>query len=34
VDEITRRFGAGDHRVTAYGFEPPGLRWELLVSGL
>jgi hypothetical protein len=34
VDEITRRFGAGDYRITAYGFEPPGLRWELLVSGL
>lgn len=32
--EITRRFGLGDYRVTAYGFDPPGLRWELLVEGL
>src|SRR5262245_42672582 len=31
VDEITRRFGAGDYRITAYGFEPPSLRLELLV---
>ena len=34
LDEITRRFGPGDYRVTAYGFDPPGLRWELLVAGL
>jgi hypothetical protein len=34
LDEITRRFGPGDYRVTAYGFDPTGLRWELLVSGL
>ena len=34
VDEITRRFGPGAYRITAYGFEPPGLRWELLVDGL
>jgi hypothetical protein len=34
VEEITRRFGSGDYRVTAYRFEPPGLRWELLVEGL
>ncbi len=34
VEEITRRFGSGDYRVTAYSFEPPGLRWEILVEGL
>lgn len=34
VAEITRRFGPGDYRVTAYGFDPPGLRWELLVDGI
>jgi hypothetical protein len=34
LDEITHRFGPGDYRVTAYGFEPTGLRWELLVNGL
>jgi hypothetical protein len=32
VDEIERRYGAGDYRVTAFGFEPPGLRWELIVT--
>jgi hypothetical protein len=34
IDEITRRFGPGAYRITAYGFDPPGLRWELLVDGL
>lgn len=34
IDEITRRFGPGDYRVTAYGFDPPGLRWEFLVKGM
>jgi DNA-binding transcriptional MerR regulator len=34
VEEITRRYGPGSYRVTAYGFEPSGLRWELLVDGL
>ncbi len=34
TDEITQRFGPGDYRVTAYGFDPPGLRWELLVEAL
>jgi hypothetical protein len=32
--EITKRFGGGDYRITAYGFEPSGLRWEALVMGL
>jgi hypothetical protein len=32
--EITRRYGRGSYRVTAYGFEPSGTRWELLVSSL
>jgi transcriptional regulator with XRE-family HTH domain len=34
IDEITRRYGGGDYRVTAYGFDPPGVRWELLVESL
>lgn len=34
VSEITRRFGPGDYRVTAYEFDPSGLRWELLVEGI
>lgn len=34
VREITQRHGGGSYRVTAYGFNPNGLRWELLVEGL
>jgi hypothetical protein len=34
LSEITRRYGAGDFRITAFGLEPPGLRWEILVSRL
>jgi hypothetical protein len=34
VREITRRFGPGDYRITAYGFDPSGLRWEILVEDL
>lgn len=34
LHEIVCRFGAGDYRVTAYGFEPAGLRWECLVNNL
>lgn len=33
-DEITRRYGRGDYRVTAYGFDPPGVRWEIVVEDL
>ncbi|MDB4963440.1 MAG: hypothetical protein JWP01_3439 [Myxococcales bacterium] len=33
-DQITQRYGAGDYRVTAYGFDPPGVRWELIVEDL
>ncbi len=33
-DEIVRRYGPGSYRVTAYGFDPPGLRWEALVEDL
>lgn len=33
-DEIVRRFGRGDYRITAYGFDAPGLRWECIVSGV
>jgi hypothetical protein len=32
ADEITKRFGGGDFRISAYGFDPPGLRWEVLSS--
>ncbi len=34
VDEITRRYGPGSYRLTAYGFEPPGVLWEILVEEL
>lgn len=34
IAEITGRYGKGAFRVTAYGFEPNGLRWEALVEGL
>lgn len=33
-DEIVRRYGPGSYRVTAYGFAPNGVRWEVLVEGL
>lgn len=32
--EITRRFGGGNYRVTAYGFDPPGVRFEIIVEDL
>ena len=31
VADILARVGAGEYRVTAYGFEPRGLRWEVFV---
>jgi len=34
LTEITRRFGSGDYRVTAYSLEPPTLRWGVLVKGV
>lgn len=34
VDEITRRYGRGSYRVSAYGFEPAGIRWEVLIEDL
>ena len=34
VEEITRRYGPGSYRVTAYGFDPPGVRWEVLIEEL
>jgi hypothetical protein len=30
--EIARRYGAGAFRITAYGFDPPGMRWEVLTT--
>ena len=32
ADDIVRRFGPGSYRVTAYGFAPAGIRWEVLVE--
>ncbi|MEO8845886.1 MAG: hypothetical protein ABI704_30225 [Kofleriaceae bacterium] len=29
--DIVARVGIGEYRVTAYGFEPRGLRWEVIV---
>ncbi|MFN0251492.1 MAG: hypothetical protein ACKV2T_31750 [Kofleriaceae bacterium] len=34
IDEITRRYGPGDYRVTSYGFDPPGVRWEIIVESI
>lgn len=32
--EITCRYGRGSYRVTAYGFGPNGIRWEVIVKDL
>jgi hypothetical protein len=32
VSEIVGRVGAGEYRVTAYGLDMPGLRWEVFVT--
>ncbi len=34
TNEILRRFGPGSYRVSAFGIEPSGIRWEVLVEGL
>lgn len=34
IEEITRRFGPGTYRVTAYGFDPSAVMWELMVRDL
>ncbi len=34
VEEITRRFGPGSYRITAYAIDGAALRWEILVEGL
>jgi hypothetical protein len=34
TSEITRRYGPGSYRVTSFGFDPPGLRWELFIRDL
>jgi len=31
VSDLIARVGAGEYRVSAYGFEPHGLRWEVFV---
>lgn len=32
ISEITRRVGAGKYRVSAYGLDVPGMRWEVFVT--
>lgn len=32
LSEITERVGAGEYRVSAYGLDVPGLRWEVFVA--
>jgi hypothetical protein len=32
MDEITSRFGAHEFRITAYGVDPPAIRWEVVSS--
>lgn len=32
ISEITRRVGAGEYRVSAYGLDVPGMRWEVFVT--
>ena len=31
VADVIARFGAGEYCVSAYGFDPRGLRWEVFV---
>lgn len=31
IADVIARVGAGEYRVSAYGFEPRGLRWEVFV---
>jgi hypothetical protein len=31
IADILARVGAGEYRVSAYGFEPRGVRWEVFV---
>jgi DNA-binding transcriptional MerR regulator len=32
VFEITSRFGVGEYRISAYGLDSPGLRWEVFAT--
>jgi hypothetical protein len=32
IKQIVDRYGGGAFRITAYGLDPPGLRWEVLVQ--
>jgi hypothetical protein len=32
ISEITRRVGAGEYRVSAYGLDVVGMRWEVFVT--
>ena len=34
LKDLTKRFGPGDFRVSAFGFVPPALRWEVLTKDL
>ena len=31
IGDVNARVGAGEYRVSAYGFDPRGLRWEVFV---
>jgi hypothetical protein len=32
ITQIVDRYGGGAFRITAYGLDPRGLRWEVLVQ--
>jgi len=32
VSEIAKRFGMGEYRISAYGLDAPGLRWEVFAE--
>ena len=34
LTEITRRFGPGSYRITAYRIDPPTLLWEVIATGV
>ena len=34
LEDLTKRFGRGDFRVSAYGFVPPALLWEVIVKDI
>jgi len=32
ISEIARRVGTGEYRVSEYGLDVPGIRWEVFVT--